>query len=125
MKNLIKTDVVIKKEEIKRPENIQFDTQKEIEEESKELISYNYNRIFVAGIDYYVTKDELLRFISQFGKINKIEIPIDFNTGLNRGFAFIESQDNTNLITIKERLNGIKFRGRILKTDWAIINKVK
>ena len=45
--------------------------------------------IFVARLDYGVTQEDLKNAFEQFGKVNKVSLATDKETGKSKGFAFI------------------------------------
>lgn len=47
-------------------------------------------KIFVGGIAYDVTSDDLTSYFSQFGEVSQAQVKYDRNTGRSRGFAFVE-----------------------------------
>ncbi|VDD88599.1 unnamed protein product [Enterobius vermicularis] len=47
-------------------------------------------KIFVGGIAYDVTNDDLSSHFSQFGEVAQAQVKYDRNTGRSRGFAFVE-----------------------------------
>lgn len=47
-------------------------------------------RLFVGGIPYRVTHEELLNFFSNFGEVSSLILPAnESKAGFNRGFAFL------------------------------------
>lgn len=67
-------------------------------------------KLFVAKLDYSVTEKELSSLFERFGKVSKLFIPTDKETGKPRGFAFVEIfADNADAIisaTDGHTLNG-------------------
>ena len=60
--------------------------------ESKQTAKPNLTRQFevrVKGLDYGTTSQDLQEHFGEFGKISNITLPLDKNTGQNRGFAFV------------------------------------
>lgn len=47
-------------------------------------------KIFVGGIAYDVTSEDLTSYFSQFGEVSQAQVKYDRNTGRSRGFAFVE-----------------------------------
>lgn len=47
-------------------------------------------KIFVGGIAYDVTNEDLSAYFSQFGEVAQAQVKYDRNTGRSRGFAFVE-----------------------------------
>uniref|UniRef100_A0A915DUC1 RRM domain-containing protein n=1 Tax=Ditylenchus dipsaci TaxID=166011 RepID=A0A915DUC1_9BILA len=47
-------------------------------------------KIFVGGIAYDVTNEDLSSYFSQFGEVSQAQVKFDRTTGRSRGFAFVE-----------------------------------
>uniref|UniRef100_A0A915JRV6 RRM domain-containing protein n=1 Tax=Romanomermis culicivorax TaxID=13658 RepID=A0A915JRV6_ROMCU len=47
-------------------------------------------KIFVGGISWDTTEEDLKNFFSQFGEVSNVQIKYDHFTGRSRGFAFVE-----------------------------------
>jgi RNA recognition motif-containing protein len=47
-------------------------------------------KIFVGGIAYDVTNEDLTSHFSQYGEVTQSQVKFDRNTGRSRGFAFVE-----------------------------------
>lgn len=52
--------------------------------------SFTLRKIFVGGIAYDVTSEDLSEYFSQFGDVAQAQVKYDRNTGRSRGFAFVE-----------------------------------
>jgi RNA recognition motif-containing protein len=68
--------------------------------------------IFVAKLDYGVTQEDLKAEFEQFGKVNKVSIAMDKETGKSKGFAFIEMFDEEEADAAIESLDGTTLKGR-------------
>lgn len=56
-----------------------------------ELSSFRICRkIFVGGISYEVTNDDLSEHFAKFGEVTQAQVKYDRITGRSRGFAFVE-----------------------------------
>lgn len=49
-----------------------------------------FRKIFVGGIAYDVTNEDLSQYFSQYGEVAQAQVKYDRNTGRSRGFAFVE-----------------------------------
>lgn len=47
-------------------------------------------KIFVGGISWDTTEEDLKGFFGQFGEVSHVQIKYDHFTGRSRGFAFVE-----------------------------------
>ena len=68
--------------------------------------------IFVAKLDYGVTQEDLKSEFGKFGKVNKVSIAMDKETGKSKGFAFIEMFDEDEANQAIEALDGLTLSGR-------------
>ena len=57
----------------------------------KQDVVYKYpkSKIFVGGLDFRLTNEELKQHFSDFGEIESAVILKDINTGQSRGFGFV------------------------------------
>ncbi|MEZ4985603.1 MAG: ATP-binding protein [Saprospiraceae bacterium] len=90
-----KVSVLAKKDEVSKKSigiykvNLPFDWKVETTE-AIEKDNSDYAKIFVAGVDWYATEQDIDTLLSQFGAISEIVIPKNITTGKSRGFAFVE-----------------------------------
>lgn len=75
--------------------------------------------IFVGNLDAATTKEELCKLFEVHGKVEHVNIIKDRETGLPRGFAFVEMTNETEAAQAIEALNGSNLRDRILSVDYA------
>lgn len=47
-------------------------------------------KVFVGGISYDTTNEDLLSYFGQFGDVSQAQVKYDQATGRSRGFAFVE-----------------------------------
>ncbi len=46
--------------------------------------------IFVSNLSYETTTEQLSGLFEQYGEVRRVHIPIDRETGILRGYAFVE-----------------------------------
>lgn len=63
-------------------------------------------RVFVGGIPYAATEDELKAHFSAAGNVVSVFLPIEKETGRKRGFGFVE------FATPEEQANAVKMFDR-------------
>lgn len=62
--------------------------------EKKEIVfKYPKSKIFVGGLDFRLTNEELKQHFSEYGEIESAVILKDINTGSSRGFGFVTFKD--------------------------------
>lgn len=75
--------------------------------------------IFVARLDFGVSQEELKRAFEQYGKVNKVTIATDKETGKPKGFAFIEMFNDEEAQNAIKSLDGFSFNGRQIAVKQA------
>ncbi|MBR8834862.1 MAG: RNA-binding protein [Stigonema ocellatum SAG 48.90 = DSM 106950] len=75
--------------------------------------------IYVGNLSYEVTEDELRSVFGEYGKVNRVQLPTDRETGRPRGFAFVEMASETEETSAIEALDGAEWMGRDLKVNKA------
>ncbi|MEK7068328.1 MAG: RNA-binding protein [Patescibacteria group bacterium] len=75
-------------------------------------------KLFVGGLPYRTTNDELRDAFAQAGEVVSASIVTDRETGRSRGFGFVEMEDSSadNAISM---WNGKEFGGRMLTVSDA------
>jgi RNA recognition motif-containing protein len=79
-----------------------------------------YMNIFVGNLGPRVTEDNLRQLFVPFGKIESINIITDFNSGLSRGFGFVEMAEKADGNTAVKKLDNVEFMNSILKVSEAL-----
>ncbi len=72
------------------------------------------NSVKVSGFNPRYTEDDLANLFQTCGKIRKIYIPRDFNTGAFKNFAFIDFEQSIGMKTAIETLNDTAHDGCVL-----------
>jgi RNA recognition motif-containing protein len=75
--------------------------------------------IYVGNLSYEVTKDDLTSVFTEYGSIQRVQLPTDRETGRPRGFAFVEMNSETEETAAIEALDGAEWMGRTLRVNKA------
>jgi cold-inducible RNA-binding protein len=75
--------------------------------------------IYVGNLSRDATEDDLQQAFGQFGQVSQISIVKDRETGLPRGFAFVEMQDGREAATAIQELNLKQIAGRAITVNEA------
>jgi RNA recognition motif-containing protein len=75
--------------------------------------------IFVARLDFGVSQEELKKAFEQYGKVNKVTIATDKETGKPKGFAFVEMFNESEANDAIKSLDGFSFNGRQIAVKQA------
>lgn len=89
-----------------------------------ELTQVNYNktvskRLFVGGLPYETTEDELKEAFSNSGTVEAANIITDKMTGRSKGFGFVEMSTDEEAEAAVQAWNKKDFNGRTLTVDIA------
>ena len=62
--------------------------------------------IFVGNLAWTTTEEDLAQLFEPFGTVEQARIATDRDTGLSRGFGFVEMPDDTEAQAAIDELNG-------------------
>jgi RNA recognition motif-containing protein len=77
------------------------------------------SKLYVGGIPYRTTEDELRTAFSEAGEVASVSIIMDRMTGRSRGFGFVEMADEAGGQAAIDRWDGKEFDGRTLSVSQA------
>lgn len=77
------------------------------------------NKLYVGGIPYRTTEDELRTAFEEAGTVTSVSIISDRMTGRSRGFGFVEMADEAQAQAAIDRWDGKEFDGRMLSVSMA------
>lgn len=69
-------------------------------------------KLFVGGIPYSVTNQQLEELFTKFGAVTSASIVMDKYSGQSKGFAFVEMPNDTEAEEAIKNLNGFGMEGR-------------
>ncbi|KAL8630021.1 hypothetical protein Q9189_004273 [Teloschistes chrysophthalmus] len=74
------------------------------------------NRLFIRNLPYTATEDDLQQFFESQGRghIEEVHLPIDYRSGLSKGFAYIQYSESEIAMATMKDLDGKPFQGRLL-----------
>lgn len=75
--------------------------------------------IFVGNLSYDISQDDLVEVFTDYGKVQRVHIPVDKETGRKRGFAFVEMENKAQETAAIEALDGADWMGRSIKVNEA------
>lgn len=76
-------------------------------------------KLYVGGIPYSTTEDELKAAFAEMGEVTSSAIIIDKMTGRSKGFGFIEMVNDADANKAITEMNGKDFQGRTLTVNEA------
>lgn len=71
--------------------------------------------VYVYGIGQRATQEEIFALFQPFGRVLRVDIIIDFNTGLCKGYAFVAMEQYQEAQMAVQSLNAAPFHGRQLQ----------
>lgn len=76
-------------------------------------------KLYVGGLPYSTTQDELSEFFSKAGKVASATIISDKMSGRSKGFGFVEMTSDEEAQAAIKMFNGTEMEGRKLTVDEA------
>jgi len=76
-------------------------------------------KLFVGGLPYSTSEDELKNAFSQHGTVASVKIITDRDTGRSKGFGFVEFEDPEEGKAAEKAMNGADFGGRSITVNEA------
>ncbi|KAI9659963.1 MAG: Multiple RNA-binding domain-containing protein 1 [Bathelium mastoideum] len=71
-------------------------------------------RLFVRNIPYDTTTAHITECFQQFGELEEVHVPLGFESGSNKGFAYVQFKSPDNAVQALQSLDGTVFQGRLL-----------
>ena len=75
--------------------------------------------IFIGNLPYEVTGDDLKEVFGEYGKVKRVYLPKDQETGKLCGYGFVEMKDEANEETAIDELHEAEWLGRKLRVNKA------
>jgi RNA recognition motif-containing protein len=76
-------------------------------------------KLFVGGLPFSTTDDELNEFFSAHGKVASAKVITDRETGRSKGFGFVEFESDDEGKAAEKALNGSDMNGRSITVNEA------
>lgn len=75
--------------------------------------------IYIGNLSFQATEDDLKEIFEEYGKVSRISLPVDRETGKKRGFAFVEMEEENQEDSAIAELDGAEWLGRSIKVNKA------
>lgn len=75
--------------------------------------------LFVGNLSFRMTEDELQTLFNNYGQVSSVRIIKDRDSGLSKGFGFVEMSDSTEATSAIDQLNGQEILGRAIRVNEA------
>jgi RNA recognition motif-containing protein len=76
-------------------------------------------KLFIGGLPFSTTDDELSDGFSQFGNVKSAKVITDRETGRSRGFGFVEYESDEEAQAAIDGLDNKEFGGRTIHVSVA------
>ncbi len=73
--------------------------------------------LYVGNFPYTTTEDQLRELFAEHGTVESVRIIADRNTGMSRGFGFVDMATEEEAEAAIAALNGTDYNGRALKVN--------
>jgi RNA recognition motif-containing protein len=77
------------------------------------------NRLFVGNLDFNVGEEELRGLFAPMGSLLSVSVVLERDTGMSRGFGFVEYKTDEDARAAIGTLDGSDLRGRNLRVSAA------
>jgi RNA recognition motif-containing protein len=75
--------------------------------------------IYIGNLSFQATEEDLREVFAEYGKVSRISLPTDRETGRKRGFAFVEMEDESKEDLAISELDGAEWLGREIRVNKA------
>lgn len=75
--------------------------------------------IYVGNLSFQATEEDLREVFAEYGKVSRISLPTDRETGRKRGFAFVEMETEAEEDAAIAELDGAEWLGREIRVNKA------
>jgi len=75
--------------------------------------------IYVGNLSYEASQDDVSAVFAEYGKVVKVHLPVDRETGRKRGFGFVDMENDAEEEAAIADLDGAEWMGRQLKVNKA------
>jgi RNA recognition motif-containing protein len=76
-------------------------------------------KLYVGGLSYDTTEDQLTEAFAKFGTVESAKVIMDRDSDRSKGFAFVEMSSNSEAQKAMQGLNGTALDGRSIRVDHA------
>jgi len=74
-------------------------------------------KLFVGGLSYDATEDDLSKIFSAHGKVKEVHVPMDSEKGRPKGFAFVTIASKKDALSAIKALNNTEVKGRRISVE--------
>ena len=75
--------------------------------------------IYIGNLSFQAQDEDLEEIFQEYGKVKRVSMPTDRESGKKRGFAFVEMESDDEEEKAIEELDGAEWMGRVIKVNKA------
>jgi RNA recognition motif-containing protein len=75
--------------------------------------------IYIGNLSFQATEEDLREVFAEYGKVGRVSLPTDRETGRKRGFAFVEMEEDAQEDQAIAELDGAEWLGREIRVNKA------
>jgi RNA recognition motif-containing protein len=75
--------------------------------------------LYVSRLDPNLSETELRKLFSEYGKLESVKVITDYNTGVSRGFAFVEFANEADGQNAIKNLHNTEVGGQTISVEVA------
>ena len=75
--------------------------------------------IYVGNLSYDVSREDVEDVFNEYGRVTRVSLPMDRESGRPRGFAFVEMSAKEDEAKAIDALDGAEWMGRVMKVNEA------
>jgi len=90
-----------------------------LQAQQQSSVSARRTRIYVGSIYFNLTQEHVQQVFEAFGKITSCQLIPNPETGLHKGYGFIEYEEEKSAQEAIDSMNGFELCGRAIKVGWA------
>ena len=75
--------------------------------------------IYVGNLSFEASEDDLTSICEDYGRVKRVQLPTDRETGRKRGFGFVEMENESDEQKVIDALDGAEWLGRALRVNKA------
>lgn len=75
--------------------------------------------IYVGNLSFQATEEDLREVFAEYGKVSRVSLPTDRESGRKRGFAFVEMEEEAQEDQAIAELDGAEWLGREIRVNKA------
>jgi RNA recognition motif. (a.k.a. RRM, RBD, or RNP domain) len=91
-----------------------------VDDEKKDAIMRERYTLFVGNIPFDTTNADLTDLFSQHGKVELVSLPTNKETGMTRGFAFVDMSTEEEAQMAISKLHEAEFKGRTMRVNKSL-----